>query len=167
MTHMPAAFGLYPSTRALHIGAEALRSARFRQTDISVLYSDGTQALQVRNSVELTGVADDDDEPETLGGVLSELSGIAAVEMPDEGPFVCAGPVLMTLVNHGSGLSSTLRRLGVPDGAIPRFQQHLRRGGLLLSVQCEDDEWASRAQQILEFTGAQDVAAAAGHTVGQ
>ena len=53
MSHTPAAFGLYPSTRALHFGAEALRAARFRQTDISVMYSDGSQALQLRESVEL------------------------------------------------------------------------------------------------------------------
>jgi hypothetical protein len=158
MTHLPAAFGLYPSTRALHLGAEALRSARFRQTDISVLYSDGTQALELRKSVELTGVADDEDV-NSLGGVLSELSGIGAVEMHDDGPFVCAGPVLMTLVSHGSGLSSTLRTLGVPDGFIPRVQQHLRRGSLLLTVQCDDEAWACRAQEILENTGAADVSA--------
>jgi hypothetical protein len=160
MTRMPAAFGLYPSTRALHVGADALRSARFRQTDISVMYSDGTCALQLRESVEQTGVADDDDACDTLGGMLSELSGIGAIEMHDAGPFVCAGPVLMTLVNRGSGLSSTLRTLGFPDGAIPRLEQRLRRGGLLLSVQCEDDEWASRARRILQETGAEDVAAA-------
>ena len=64
ISHSPAAFGLYPSTRALYFGADALRAARFRQTDISVMYSDGTQALRLRESNEATGVADG--EPESL-----------------------------------------------------------------------------------------------------
>ena len=154
----PAAFGLYPSTRALHYGAEALRTARFRQTDISVMYSDGVQALRVREAIDETGVADDDD-CEPLGTLLSGLSGIGAVSMYDAGPYVCGGPVLARLVSHGSGLVSTLQGLGVPDTALGCFEARLRAGGLLLTVQCEDDEWAVRARQILQDTGAEHVAA--------
>jgi hypothetical protein len=153
---IPAAFGLYPSTRALHSGAEALRSARFRQTDISVMYSDGVQALRWREAVDETGVADDD-EPE-LGRVLSGLSGIGAISMHDAGPYVCGGPVLARLVDYGSGLTSTLQELGLPDTAVDGFVERLREGSLLLTVQCEDDEWVARACHILEKTGAEQVA---------
>jgi hypothetical protein len=162
---MPAAFGLYPSTRALHFGAEALRSARFRQTDISVMYSDGVQALRLRERVEQADVADDD-EPESIGVVLSGLSGIGAVSLPDAGPYVCGGPVLATLVNRGSGLVSALRGLGVPQTAVARFEERLRTGGLLLTVQCESEEWADRACLILEATGAEHVAAADADAAG-
>jgi hypothetical protein len=48
MPQVQSAFGLYPSTKALHFGAEALRAAKFRHTDISVMYSDGKQALRLR-----------------------------------------------------------------------------------------------------------------------
>ena len=104
-------------------------------------------------------MADEDEDGESLGNMLSELSGIGALDLYDEGPFVCGGPVLATLVNRGSGLSTTLRQLGVPDTEIPHIQQRLRHGGLLLSVQCEDEQWASLARQILEETGAEGVAA--------
>jgi hypothetical protein len=40
MARNQAVFGIYPSMSALHVGAEALKAAGFRQTDISVLYSD-------------------------------------------------------------------------------------------------------------------------------
>ena len=153
---IPAAFGLYPSTRALHSGADALRSARFRQTDISVMYSDGVQAFRWREAVDDTGIANDG-EPE-LGTLLSRLSGIGAVSMHDAGPYVCGGPVLARLVNHGSGLTSTLQELGIPDTALGRFVQRLREGGLLLTVQCDDDEWVARACHILADTGAEHVA---------
>jgi hypothetical protein len=155
----PTAFGLYRSTRALHGGADALRSARFRQTDISVMYSDGVQALRLRETREESGVADDEDEGEPIGALLSGLSGIGAISMHDAGPYVCGGPVLATLVSHGSGLLATLRSLGIPDTAVERFGARLRDGGLLLSVQCEDDEWVAKAQQILEETGAEQIAA--------
>lgn len=158
MSNIPAAFGLYYSTRALHFGAEALRAARFRQTDISVMYSDGSRALQLRESAELEAdVADE--EPESLGGVLSALSGIGAIAMRNDGPFMAAGPILATLAGAGAGLLSALRGLGIPECLVERFEGRLKQGGLLLSVQCEDPEWVDRAQRILQETGAEHVAA--------
>lgn len=158
MSQIPAAFGLYPSTRALHSGAEALRAARFRQTDISVMYSDGSQALQLRESAELEmEVADE--SPESLGGVLSGLSGIGAIAIPDDGPYTAGGPILAKLDGAAAGLLSSLRRLGIPESLVGRFERRLKQGGLLLSVQCDDHEWADRAQRIFEATGAEHVAA--------
>jgi hypothetical protein len=158
MSQTLAAFALYPSTRALHFGAEALRAARFRQTDISVMYSDGSQALQLRESVELEAdVADH--APESLGGVLSALSGIGTIAMRNDGPFMAGGPILATLAGAGAGLVSALRGLGIPEGLVERFEGRLKQGGLLLSVQCEDHEWTHRARRILEDTGAEHVAA--------
>lgn len=158
MPNTPAAFGLYPSTRTLHFGAEALRAARFRQTDISVMYSDGSQALQLRESADLQAEVADE-PPESLGGVLSALSGIGAIAMRNDGPFMAAGPILATLAGAGAGLVSALRGLGIPETLVERFERRLKQGGLLLSVQCEDGEWANRAQRILEETGAEHVAA--------
>ena len=161
MHSTPAAFGLYPSTRALHYGAEALRTARFRQTDISVMYSDGVQALRLREGNERPDVASDDEEDDQqMGRVLSGLSGIGAISMPDAGRYICGGPVLASLVSYGSGLVATLRGLGIPDRSIACFEERLRRGCLLLTVQCEDDEWVARAHQILHDTGAEHVALA-------
>jgi hypothetical protein len=159
MPQSPAAFGLYPSTKALHFGAEALRTARFRQTDISVMYSDGVQALRMREGTERSDVADDEDNHQ-IGNVLSGLSGIGAISMHDAGPYVCGGPVLASLISYGSGLVATLRGLGIPGPSVACFEERLRRGCLLLTVQCENDEWVARARQILQDTGAEHVALA-------
>lgn len=156
MTQLPSAFGLYPSTRALHYGAEALRAARFRHTDISVMYSDGQVALRLRESVP----ADDsiaDGHPASLGDILTSLSGLGAVVMASDGPFVAGGPILATLVGSSESLPGSLRGLGVPESEIPPFEDRLRQGGLLLSVQCDNDDWVARARQILEGTGAERV----------
>jgi hypothetical protein len=158
MAQNPAAFGLYPSTQALHFGAEALRAAKFRQTDISVMYSDGEQALRLRESVP----ADRDvaDRPAMLATILTSLSGLGAVMMTQDGPFMAGGPILATLEQEGDTLLASLRDLGLPECEIQSFEHRLKAGGLLLSVQCEDGEWAARAGQILAQTGAERVALA-------
>ena len=157
MSPSPAAFGLYPSTRSLHVGAEALRAARFRQTDISVMYSDGTRGLQLRESIDSDdGVADD--WPESIGNVLSGLSGIGIV-LRGDGPFMAAGPILATLAQVSANLLAALHGLGIPEGLLEPFERRLKQGGLLLSVQCDDHEWADRARQILIDTGAEQVTA--------
>lgn len=162
MMASPAAFGLYPSTRALHFGAEALRAAKFRHTDISVMYSDGHQALRLRESVAVdASVVADDDETTSLGGILTSLSAMGAIELPADGPYMAGGPILATLAGIEETLPASLRGMGLPESEITPFEHHLRRGGLLLSVQCDDDHWATRAREILSETGAERVARSA------
>ena len=154
MTTPPSAFGLYPSCKALHIAADALRSARFRQTEISILYSDGSQAYRLRESAADRAVADDDGA--SLGGMLSSLSGVGAFGTAEEGPFLVGGP-LLALVNGGCALRPSLECLGISEGAVDRFEGRLKNGDLLLSVQCDDPEWTTRALSILKATGAYEV----------
>jgi hypothetical protein len=154
MTTTPSAFGLYPSCRALHMAADALRSARFRQTDISIMYSDGQQAYRLRASASDPDVADET-QP-SLGGMLSSLSGVGAFGAADEGPFLVGGPML-ALVSGGHALRPSLQCLGIPDVAVDRFAGCLKNGDLLLSVQCDDVEWTTRALDILKATGAHAV----------
>ena len=161
MAQSTSAFGLYPSSRALHFGAEALREAKFRHTDISVMYSDGVQALRLRESIPAVDEGIADHEPATLGGLLTTLSGLGAVVMSNDEPFVAGGPILATLSSADRNLPGSLRGLGLPEGEIQSFEQSLRQGGLMLSVICDDDDWAARAREILARTGAERVAASA------
>jgi hypothetical protein len=158
MAQSLAAFGLYPSTKALHFGAEALRAAKFRQTDISVMYSDGRQALRLRESLPAEADVADTDHPASLAGILTTLSGLGAIAMSKDGPFMAGGPILATLVSAGESLLASLRGLGIPERDVEPFSERLRHGGLLLSVQCEDQSWIARAREILERTGAERVA---------
>jgi hypothetical protein len=153
MTTTPSAFGLYPSSRLLHVAADALRAASFRQTDISIMYSDGSQAYRLREASVDRNVADDD---WSLGGILSTLSGIAAFSTGDDDPFLVAGPML-ALVGAGQALLPSLRCLGIPDGAVEKIGSRLQNGDLLLSVQCDDPDWTDRALTILRATGAYQV----------
>jgi hypothetical protein len=124
------------------------------------MYSDGRQALRLRESAPSVPDVADEDQPTSLAGLLTTLSGIGAIAMSKDGPFMAGGPILATLVSAGECLLSSLRGLGIPERDLESFGERLRHGGLLLSVQCDDHSWIARAREILERTGAERVAIA-------
>jgi hypothetical protein len=48
---------------------------------------------------------------------------------------------------------------GLPEYEAKRYEGRIRHGGILLSVHCDDSTWVKRAKNILEQTGAEDIAA--------
>jgi hypothetical protein len=158
MRHALSTFGLYPTSHALFMGAAALRAARFRQTDISVLYSDGHRALRLRDASPLDSSTAETGDECMLADLLTTFSGHGAVLMPRDGAYLAAGPILATVSDSGSLLSS-LRGLGLPDSELESFEQRLRQGFLLLSVECDDEREAAEARRIFEQTGAERIAA--------
>jgi len=79
--------------------------------------------------------------------------------IPGVGPFIAAGPIVATLAGIGAGgalggTTGALIGLGSRSGTRGR----MRKGGILLSVHVDDQEWANTGRQILEQTGAEDIA---------
>jgi hypothetical protein len=52
--------------------------------------------------------------------------------------------------------------LGISQDQGKRYAGRMRRGGILLSVHADDQEWASKGKQILEQTGAEDISSTEG-----
>jgi len=50
--------------------------------------------------------------------------------------------------------------MGIPEYEAKRYEGRVKDGGILLSVHCDDSDWTSRAKDILERSGAEDVASA-------
>jgi hypothetical protein len=78
------------------------------------------------------------------------------------GPFLVAGPIMAAFAGAGvggvaGGLAGTLIGAGIPEYEAKRYEGRIRKGGILLSVHCDNSEWASKAKDILENTGADDV----------
>lgn len=169
MSRNLAVFGIYPSMSALHTGVEALKTAGFRQTDISVLYSDRSGTKEFAHEAHTKapeGAAAGAATGATVGGLLGYLAGIGALTIPGVGPFLAAGPIVAALAGIGAagaagGLLGALAGMGIPEYEATRFEGRLKQGGLLVSVHCDDSEWAGRAKNILKQTGAEHVAAAA------
>ena len=168
-----AVFVIYPSDEAVGRGVDALRSAGFRNTDISVLFPEnegtkdfahakGTKAPEGATAGAGTGAV--------VGGALGWLAGIGALAIPGVGPFIAAGPIMGALAGVGvggavGGIAGALIGMGLPEYEAKRYEGRIKNGGILLSVHSDDSSWTKRAKQILEATGAQDVSST-GETKG-
>ena len=100
-----------------------------------------------------------------LGGALGWLVGIGALAIPGLGPFLAAGPIVGALAGVGAGgvvggFVGALIGLGMPEYEAKRYEGQIRRGGILMSVHCDNPDWVKRAKEILKETGAEDIASA-------
>ncbi|MBV8816813.1 MAG: DUF3341 domain-containing protein, partial [Acidobacteriaceae bacterium] len=75
---------------------------------------------------------------------------------------VAAGPIVAMLSGIGvggtvGGLTGGLIGVGIPEYEAKRYEGRIRSGGILLSVHCDNSEWAKRAKEVLEHTGGSDI----------
>jgi len=163
-----AVFGIYPDYNSVEVAVDTLKSAGFRNTDISVLFPEnvgtkdfahekGTKAPEGATTGAGTGAV--------IGGALGWLAGIGALAIPGIGPFIAAGPIMAALAGVGAGgviggIAGALIGMGIPEYEAKRYEGRIREGGILLSVHSDNSEWTKRAKEILENTGARDIASA-------
>ena len=158
-----AAFGIYPNRAALAEGLVALREANFRPEDISVLYNEGTKDFGHEKATKAPeGASAGAGTGAVIGGALGWLVGIGAIAIPGIGPFIAAGPIVAALAGIGAGgvlggMAGSLIGLGIPEYEAKRYEGRIRKGGILISVHCDDSDWTHKAKTILEETGAEDV----------
>jgi hypothetical protein len=169
-----AVFGLYPSVDRAERAVDALMSARFSNSDVSVLMADNQSTKDFAHEKQTkapegttTGVA----AGGTIGGTLGLLAGIGALAIPGVGPFIAAGPIMGALAGLGvggavGGLVGALIGMGIPEYEAKRYQGRMKEGGVLLSVHCDTSEAITRAKEILKRTGAEDIASAGEEAVG-
>jgi hypothetical protein len=82
------------------------------------------------------------------------------------GPLVAAGPVLAALAGAvGGGALGWIAGLVVglrgAEYVATRYAGRIRRGGILVSVHCDSQEWCDRAIKTLKETGARNISSAA------
>src|ERR1051326_8031766 len=160
-----AAFGIYSDRIGLENAVEALKAHGFRNTDISVLFPEtqGTKDFaHEKHTKAPEGATAGAGAGVVIGGTLGWLAGIGALAIPGIGPFLAAGPVVAALAGAGAagvagGIIGGLAGLGIPEYVAKRYEGRIRKGGILLSVHCDDSDWTKRAKVILEQTGAEDV----------
>src|SRR5215467_4985609 len=160
-----AVFGIYQTYNSVEGAVDALKSAGFRNTDISVLFPEnvGTKDFAHEKGTKAPeGAATGAGTGAVIGGVLGWLAGIGAIAIPGIGPFIAAGPIMGALAGVGvggavGGLTGSLVGIGIPEYEAKRYEGRLKKGGILVSVHCDNSEWTRRAKDILERTGAEDV----------
>jgi hypothetical protein len=169
MSKNTAVFGIYSSALQVEEAADTLRLEGFRGTDISVLFPDNTGSKDLahqKSTKAPEGAAAGMGAGTLVGGGLGWLAGIGALAIPAVGPLAHVGPLLSALagagaIGTGAGLVGAMIGLTIPEYEAKRYDGRLKKGGILLSVHCDDSDWTKRAKRILADTGAVDIAEAA------
>ncbi len=163
-----AVFGIYPTRTAAENAVDVLKAEDFRNTDISVLMADnaGSKDFAVEKDTKAPeGTATGAASGVVAGGILGWLAGIGALAIPGIGPFIAAGPIMGALAGAGTlgvvgGIVGALVGMGIPEYEAKRYEGRIKEGGVLLSVHCDSSDWVKHAKDVLERTGAEDIASA-------
>ena len=160
-----AVLGIYTNYSSVENAVDVLKEAGFRNTDISVLFPQkaGSKEFAHDKGTKFPeGAAVGAGTGAVLGGALGWLVGIGALAIPGLGPFIAAGPIMVALAGMGmggaaGGITGALIGLGISEHEAKRYEIRVKEGGILLSVHSDNADWAKRAKEILERTGAQDI----------
>jgi len=162
-----AVFGIYPSTPAAEEAVGTLKAEGFRGADVSVLVPEnvGTKDLGVqKNTKAPEGVTTGVIAGGVICGVLGGLIGSGLLVISGVEPLIAAGTVIAVLTGIGvgciiGGIIGAIAGFTRPEYEAKRYEGRVKNGGILLSVHADDAHWSKRAKEILERTGAEDIAA--------
>jgi hypothetical protein len=152
---------LYDDFDTARSAVEALVDAGFNRTDVSLVANNATGEYSSYFNEEGTYVYDDEDvsagEGAGFGAVVGALVGLGVALIPGVGPVLAAGPLaaaLMAGIGAASGavtggIVAGLVDFGVPEEHAESYAEGVRRGGTLVTVHMIQDEWADRAQSVL------------------
>lgn len=152
---------LYDGFETARSAVEALVDAGFNRSDVSLVANNVEDKYSRYFNEEGTYVYDDDDvsagEGAGFGAVVGALVGLGVALIPGVGPVLAAGPLaaaLMAGIGAASGavtggVVAGLVDFGVPEEHAQSYAEGLRRGGTLVTVHIQQDEWADRAQSVL------------------
>lgn len=146
-------------------GVEALHQASFELKDTSIVRPEAVPSGDVAVDSKATkGIAAGTGIGTLAGGSIGLLAGLGVLVIPGLGPILAAGPILATLGGMATGgafgaLTGSIVGLGISEKAANRYEECVREGRVLVSVQCKRDEDARRAGQVLRAAGPEEVTA--------
>jgi len=161
-----AAFGIYPDQGTVNEAIESLKAAGFRQTDISVLFPENLGSKDFgheKHTKAPEGAVAGGGSGAVLGAAFGWLVGAGALLVPGLEAMHAAGPIVGMLGGMGAGVTiggmvGAVVGSGVPEYEAKRYEGRVRKGGILVSVHCDNAEWSKTARNILKRTGASDIA---------
>ena len=142
-----------------------LKDAGFTPEQVSVVAQD---KAELRGMVENTGMGSGERAGTgallggVAGGALGWLVGLGALAIPGIGPVVAAGALATTLGGAAvgavaGGLIGALTSLGVPEEDARGYEEHVRQGSILLTVDAAGAAQAGEAQSIFSRRGGGNV----------
>jgi hypothetical protein len=158
-------FGMFKDRMRVEQAVTVLRQAGFRVEDISVLMAEnaGTKEFALKKGTKAPeGAAAGAGAGAAIGGTLGLLAGLGMLAIPGLGPIIAAGPIMGALAGLGvggavGGLAGALVGMGIPEYEAKRYEGLIKKGGILMSVHCDDRDWMHRCKDLMEQIGAEDI----------
>lgn len=156
-TNAAAAYGIYSHDVALADIVHTLNQAGFDNEDICMMLSPTHPIASVVRDASVFNTEKDDSA--ATAGMIGWLSAFGAVLIPTVGFFIRSQAFLHALMEtRGTpalcGNANTLVGLGFPENDAERFEDQLRRLGVLVYVSCSESNKTLWAQEVLKHTGA-------------
>ncbi len=157
--------GVFDGPNHAEMALNELKNAGFRPDQVSVVARENRETQEmVENTGMGSGTATGAVTGGVLGGVAGFLVGISAMVIPGIGPIVGSGILLSTLAGAGigaaaGGLVGALTEHGIPEEDARGYEEHVRKGSILLTVHANSDEQAEEAHRILHTGRGGDVRA--------
>lgn len=166
MAKNTAVFAIFRDRSSVEQAVDALKSAGFRNTDISALFpsNEGTKDFAHEKETKAPeGATTGGATGALLGGTLGWLVGVGSLAIPGVGPLVAAGPIMATLAGAGvggalGGITGALIGMGIPEYEAKRYEGMVKDGGILVSVHCDDSNWTKLAKDIFQAQNGEGVA---------
>jgi hypothetical protein len=167
MTKNKSVFGIYATRDAVDSAIGGFKDAGFSASAISVLAPNGSRykdVLAEKNTKAPRGAAFGAGSGAAVGGALGWLVGVGALAIPGIGPVIAAGPLVTALAGIGiggalGGFAGSLVGMGMSEVEAKEYEGRLMKGGVLVAIHCENAEEIQRAKEIMEITGAEEIAA--------
>ena len=157
--------GIFRRQAHLEMAIDSLKIEGFRTADVAALLpsTNSTRGFAHEKATKSPeGAAIGGASGLLLGGALGWLTGVGAIVSPGLGILIAAGPIVSLLAGAGlggtiGGLAGALTGMGFPEYEAKRYEGQIHRGGHLLSVHCDNKDWAEKARLILEDLGATEI----------
>ncbi|MFZ5942884.1 MAG: hypothetical protein ACOYVD_02155 [Bacillota bacterium] len=156
--------GVFSSKEQADSAASKLRESGFNKEISVVSKGQDNQQQQGRNNNQGTmnmGTGDSVADGAATGATWGALGGLAlgagALAVPGFGPLLAAGPIAAAISGAAAGgLGGALIDMGIPETESKNYENDVRKGKSLVSVECNDDK-AAKAQEVLRKSGAENV----------
>jgi hypothetical protein len=168
MARNTSVIGIYQDPTTVSGAIGALHNAGYRATDISVLSSDNQGSKDFaheKHTKAPKGAATGAAVGAVVGAAVACFVSIQGMAIAGLGALIAAGPVVAAFAGGGAGgalgwIVGWLAGLPLSEYVAKRYAGRIRRGGILVSVHCDSQEWCNRARKTLKDTGARDISSA-------
>lgn len=166
----PMMTGLFPDRDSAERGYASLAERGYTKDDVNVVMSDDTRKQHFVAAGTETELGNKAAEGAGVGGAIGGTVGavvaaIAAVgttlALPGLG-LVIAGPLAAAIAGAGAGaatggLVGALVGWNIPEERVKRYDEGIRKGGILMGVRPRNDDDATHLEGAWKSLRAQDV----------